>query len=244
MIYFEHFCSEHLLVLSLMATLVSLTLIYVGKTTERNVRIIVCSLSVMLFVCEGIQEFVLVTEGGDIIDFLPFHLCNIGIFVNLAGAFAAGKIQAFFAEVSLVLIMPGSLGALLFPDWNYRPFWSWLPMMCFFTHTLLVLIPLIFLRTGKCRVTFKHFWYSYAFLTPVVPLIYWFDIRFSENYMFLRYPVDDSPLEWIYDLFGEPYYIPGLIVLLTAVLSAEYMIYSLAGFCGKIIADKRWGQSK
>ena len=83
----------------------------------------------------------LISEGGNLIDFLPLHLCNLGIFVNLAASFSRGRIQSFFAEIGIVLLMPGAVGALLFPDWNYRPFWSYLPLLCFFTHSLLVFNP-------------------------------------------------------------------------------------------------------
>jgi len=43
--------------------------------------------------------------------------------------------------------------------------------------------------------------------------------------MFLRYPVEYSPLEWTYNLFGKQYYLAGLVVLLTVVLGFEYLCY-------------------
>ena len=113
---------------------------------------------------EALQDIFLLSEGRNYLDLLPLHLCNLGIFVNLPAAFTRGKIRSFFAEISLVLIMPGAVSALLFPDWTYKPFWSYLPMLCFFTHTLLVFIPLVFLVRKTVRVSFKHFWYPFFFL--------------------------------------------------------------------------------
>ena len=43
--------------------------------------------------------------------------------------------------------------------------------------------------------------------------------------MFLMYPPSDSPLEWIHNITGAQFYIPGLLVLVTAVLLFEYLIY-------------------
>ena len=122
--------------------------------------------------------------------------------------------------------MPGTAGALIFPDWTYRPFWSYLPLLCFFTHSLLLFIPLMFLVMKKAQVSFRHFWYSYLFLLVVTPPIYLLDKRTGVNYMFLLYPIESTPLEWINNLFGESYYIIGLGLLVTVILAIEYTIYS------------------
>ncbi|SDY00791.1 Integral membrane protein (intg_mem_TP0381) [Ruminococcaceae bacterium YAD3003] len=180
----------------------------------------------MVLLGEIIQDILLIRDGGNLIEFLPLHLCNLGIFVNLAAAFSKGKIQSFFAEISVVLIMPGTAGALIFPDWTYRPFWSYLPLLCFFTHSLLLFIPLMFLVMKKAQVSFRHFWYSYLFLLVVTPPIYLLDKRTGVNYMFLLYPIESTPLEWINNLFGGNYYILGLGLLVTVILAIEYTIYS------------------
>ena len=49
------------------------------------------------------------------------------------------------------------------------------------------------------------------------------------NYMYLRFPPEDSPLEWIFRLTGERYYLAGLVLLLTSVLFLEYAAYWAAG---------------
>lgn len=225
MIYYEHFCKEHLVMLAVILAVIISSLIYLRKS--RYADTVTKVLSVVLFVCELTQEIILVHEGRDFIDIMPFHLCNIGIFVNIFAAFSKGKLQQFFAEVSLVLIMPGALGAILFPDWNYRPFFNWLCFMCFFTHTLLVLIPLIYYTRGKTDISFRHFWYPYAFLGVVTPLIYLLDKKTNTNYMFLMYPVANSPLSLTRDIAGKKYYILGLVVLVTIALLVEYTFYSV-----------------
>lgn len=225
MIYYEHFCKEHLVMLAVILAVIISSLIYLRKS--KYAETVTKVLSVLLFVCELTQEVILVHEGRDFIDIMPFHLCNIGIFVNILAAFSKGKLQQFFAEVSLVLIMPGALGAILFPDWNYRPFFNWLCFMCFFTHTLLVLIPLTYYTRGKTDISFRHFWYPYVFLGVVTPLIYLLDIKTNTNYMFLTYPVANSPLSLTRDIFGKKYYILGLVVLVTIALLLEYSFYSL-----------------
>ena len=225
---FSHFCPEHIGMLIGIAAAITAGLLILRRSSDRNALIAVRILLVIVLLGETVQDILLVKEGGDIMGFLPLHLCNLGIFVNLAASLTRGKIQSFFAEISLVLIMPGSLSALLFPDWTYRPFWSVISMLCFLTHSLTVFIPLAFLIMEKAHVTFRHFWYAYIFLLIVVPPIYLLDINSGQNYMFLMYPTQDSPLEWIYGLTGEKLYIAGLVILLTAVLLIEYAVYEIA----------------
>ena len=223
---FERFSPEHLGTLLVIAIAITIGLLLIRKGSDKSVQTLSRILPVMVLLGEIIQDILLIRDGGNLIEFLPLHLCNLGIFVNLAAAFSKGKIQSFFAEISVVLIMPGTAGALIFPDWTYRPFWSYLPLLCFFTHSLLLFIPLMFLVMKKAQVSFRHFWYSYLFLLVVTPPIYLLDKRTGVNYMFLLYPIESTPLEWIKNLFGGNYYILGLGLLVTVILAIEYSIYS------------------
>ena len=223
---FERFSPEHLGTLLVIAIAITIGLLLIRKGSDKSVQTLSRILPVLVLLGEIIQDILLIRDGGNLIEFLPLHLCNLGIFVNLAAAFSKGKIQSFFAEISVVLIMPGTAGALIFPDWTYRPFWSYLPLLCFFTHSLLLFIPLMFLVMKKAQVSFRHFWYSYLFLLVVTPPIYLLDKQTGVNYMFLLYPIESTPLEWINNLFGESYYIIGLGLLVTVILAIEYTIYS------------------
>ncbi|MCR5328351.1 MAG: YwaF family protein [Saccharofermentans sp.] len=224
---FEHFCPEHIAVLIAITVMVTAGLISARKLSDKNAVLLIRILSVTVLSGEIIQDILLIRDGGDIIEFLPLHLCNLGIFVNLAASFTRGKIRSFFAEISAVLILPGSIAALLFPDWTYRPFWSYLPLLCFFTHALLVFIPLLFLVRKTASVSFTHIWYPYLFLLAVTPPIYLLDIKAGVNYMFLLYPTEDSPLTWISSITGEKLYLLGLAAILTVFLILEYAVCSL-----------------
>ena len=182
---------------------ITIGLLILRRSSDKTADLTVLILSFITLIGETVQDILLVREGGDIMGFLPFHLCNLGIFVNLAASFTHGKARSFFTEISLILIMPGSVAALLFPDWTYRPFWSYLPLLCFLTHSLLVFIPLAFLVKGKAHASFRHFWYPYLFLLIVVPPIYLLNTRSGQNYMFLSYPPQNSPLEWIHNFTGK-----------------------------------------
>lgn len=221
---FTHFCPEHLGMLLFIAIAVISGLLLIRRSSEKIALRTALILSVATLIGELTQDILLLNEGYDILNILPLHLCNIGIFVNLLASITPGKLRSFFAEVSLVLILPGSLGALLFPDWTYRPFWSAISMLCFFTHTLIVFVPLLFFVKNIARVNFKHFWYPYLFLALVTPPIYILDRKYGVNYFFLMYPSEDSPLKWIFNITGGNFYLAGLVLLVTLMLLVSYSV--------------------
>jgi len=223
---FTHFCPEHIVMLAVIAVAITTGLLLIRRISEKTAAVTAVILSVITLMGEAFQDVLLIKEGGNIINFLPLHLCNLGIFVNLLAALTRGRLQSFFAEVSLVLIAPGSAAALLFPDWTYRPFWSSVSMLCFFTHTLLVFVPLMFLIRKKTHVSFKHFWYPYAFFAFAVPPVYILNVKEGLNYMYLMHPPENSPLEWIYNITGSSHYIQGLFILITVILAIEYSLYT------------------
>lgn len=237
MIYFEHWGPEHITVLIIIAVVMAAVLIPVTlKADDKKTTTVLRCLAISHLVLEVIQDLLLVGENYDWEWMLPLHLCNLGIFVNLGAAFSKGKARSILAEMSLMLIMPGALGALLFPDWNYRPLLNPITITIFTTHTILQLIPLIMLIKGYCDIKFRHIIYPILFLIIIVPPIYWLDNKLRANYLFLRFPVEHSPLSFIYYNFTPKYYIPGLILLVTVVLSVEYLI---AVGIRKLIALKR-----
>lgn len=224
---FEHFCTGHLIILGIIPVFITALAYLTYKLSRENADRLVKALSVLALSCECLQDILLTIEGGNILDYLPLHLCNLGLFVNVAASFSHGRVRAFLAEVSLVLIAPGAVFALITPDWNYRPLLSWLPLMCFFTHTLVVAIPVMMYVNGYCRPSFRHFWYPYAFLVAVTIPVYILDRAIGRNYMFLMHPINGTPLAWLASFLGNPGYLLGVVIMLALVLLAVYSLMTL-----------------
>jgi uncharacterized membrane protein YwaF len=179
--------------------------------------------AVALIALEAAQDaYLLITGVEPVMEHLPLHLCSLGIFVNLYGAFSQSRLSAALREISLMLIAPGAVFALLFPDWTYMPLLSALSVIGFISHTLLVAVPLMMLRAGAVRPAVRHSWYPLAFLAVVSPPVFLFDRVFGYNYLFLRSPVEGTPLAWWAARLGEPGYLLGVLLMILALLALEY----------------------
>ena len=220
---FELFSPGHIIVLAICACLITGLAVLARRLQSQAARLaVIRALSVLALILEIMQDILLTKEGGNILNYLPLHLCNLGLFVNLAASFGRGKAQQFFAEVSFCLIAPGALFALITPEWNYRPLLSWLPINCFLTHTLLVAIPVMMLISGMTHPSFRHFHYPYVFLLGAAIPIYATDKAIDRNYMYLIRPARGSILEWFSSFLGNPGYILGVLALLAIILTVIY----------------------
>ena len=222
---FEHFGIGHISFLAAITLIVIFAALISRKADEKATISTLRVLAVNHLVLELIQDAMLfIGDDWEIRWLLPLHLCNIGIFVNLAAAFTKGRARTVFSEISVMLIMPGSIGALLFPDWNYRAITSPVSILCFTTHALLLLIPILMITKKICDIRLPHIIFPIGFLAVTTPPIYLIDKSLGVNYMFLQIPSDDSPLSFIYDIFSAKYYVAGLFLLVTSILLIEYLI--------------------
>ena len=123
-----------------------------------------------------------------------------------------------------MLILPGSVAALLFADWTISyPVWNFINIHSYIWHGLLVLYPLMIYLRHEIRPSIKHIHRNLLYLCVVVPPIYVFDKHFDVNYFFVNWPVHDSPLEWLASFMGNPGDLVGYAVLVVALILLLYL---------------------
>lgn len=224
---YEHFSQTHVLTLLACAAFGLALFLLFRKSGKRNRWRMIRAIPVIMVCMEAFKELNAFVHGVDMVGYLPLHLCGLGVFVFLLAAYLPrAKAKAFFAEVSLFLILPGSVAALLFPDWTmlYSPL-SYMSINSYVWHTLLCVYPLMLSAEGIPKPSIKHIWYHVVFLAVVVPPVYIFDVKYNCNYMFLTVPVPDTPLEWLASFMGNPGYLAGYAILIFAVILAEYLVF-------------------
>lgn len=178
------------------------------------------------------RDIMLIAVGRMSLGYLPLHLCSFSIFVYLFYAFLpehTPRMHAFrgaIAEISYVLLAPGSLCALIFPDWTMYPLANFLCIHSFVWHAVLAAFPIMLRLSGRCHPTIRHLWYPFAFLAAIVPPIGLFDYLTGMNYLFLAWPVPGTPLETCKELLGS-FWRVGYAALVFLVILAIYLLIEL-----------------
>lgn len=161
---------------------------------------------------------------------LPLHLCSMaGILCGVHGFLK----WDWLGQVLYSLCLPGTILALMFPDWAYYPVIHFITIEGFLFHAGIVMYVSCQLHSYKIVPNVKRCWKVLLFLIVVMPLIYWFDKRFNANYMFVNSPSAGSPLEWLADVMGVPGYLWGYAAFIVAgiiLMDLGYQKYAAKGY--------------
>ena len=159
---------------------------------------------------------------------LPLHLCSLAGFLCMAHAFLKWD---FLGQVIYSLCLPGTVLALVFPDWSYYPAFNFITVQAFLFHGGIVLYTIMALSGGKIKPSVYKMWKAILFLVIIVPVIYLFDRHYDVNYMFVLRPSADSPLEWIDKTMGRSGYLIGYAILTIMVVTLMNVLYgAIHGF--------------
>ena len=178
------------------------------------------------------RDIMLTAVGRMSLGYLPLHLCSFSIFVYLFYAFLPGRtprmrvFREALAEISYVLLAPGSMCALIFPDWTMYPLANFLCIHSFVWHAVLAAYPIMLRISGRCHPTIRHLWYPFAFLAVIAPPIGLFDYLTGMNYLFLAWPVPGTPLETCERLMGSWWRV-GYAILVFLVILTIYLVIEL-----------------
>lgn len=165
------------------------------------------------------KQILLAIQGNSNIGALPLHLCGLGAYVFLLAEYLPGRrMKNAFREISVVLILPGSVAALLMPDWTLYPVWNYFNLYGYLWHFLLVLYPCLLVKMKLAQPRLRHVWYEILFLAVIVPPILIFDKIFGCNYLFVNWPIANTPLSFFASFLGNPGYLIGYAALVFLML--------------------------
>ena len=183
-------------------------------------------LPVLLLIMECSKDYYLFSIGRFDEGYLPLHLCSLGIPVFIMSVFG-NRTRAFFREIAVVLILPGAVAAILFPDWNMYPVINFMNLYSWLWHGILVLFPLLLIKFGMVWPSIRNLWMPIVFLCLAVPPIYLFDKKAECNYLFINWPPAGTPLEIAACYMGVPGYLAGYALLVIVVIMSVYALFGL-----------------
>lgn len=155
---------------------------------------------------------------------LPLHLCGLAGFLCLLHAKTKWD---WTGQTLFTACLPGTISALLFPDWTKYPIMNIFSMQGFFFHAAILYYCSAMLVGNFCFPQLKKIWKPILFLSIVIPPIYLFNYFFHSNYMFLQIPSAGSPLIWIAKITGTHWYLLGYAIFALSIMISTNLLYIL-----------------
>lgn len=223
------FSASHFGCLLSVGILMAIIVLIFLKSDHKKRTGILKFLPVFLLCMEASKWVVLFSIGHANIGMLPLHLCGLAAYDYLLASFLPSKkARSFFGEIAAILLGPGSVFALLMPDWTFYPVWNFFNIYGYVWHELLLLYPILLLIDKRIQLKIRHLWYEAVFLAVIVPPVYIFDKISECNFMFLNWPEPGTPLSFFASLFGNPGYLLPYAVLAFAVMTLIYIPFEIA----------------
>ena len=222
---FDLFCPAHVLWLAAGALFIASVVCAYRKSGAKGRRAILFSLASIIAADELSKHAFLIFIGEDSIDYLPLHLCSIGLFVCAAYAIHPNKLCG---EFLYAVCLPGTVAALLFPGWSALPPGSFITIHSFSYHILLAAFPAAILAGGDHRPSVRRLPACAAILAAMSVPLWFFNKHFNTNFFFLNSAGKSNPLSLFVNLFGETRYVLGLPIIAAVLWFFMYLPFIIA----------------
>lgn len=149
--------------------------------------------------------------------YLPLHLCSINIFVISLHAWKPSETLGNFLYT---VCIPGTMAALLFPNWTKLPLLNAMHIHSFTVHILLALYPIVLVANGELKPRLSGVPKSLGLLMLMVIPVYFVNLLLDTNFMFLMFADKGNPLFWFGEHWGS--HLWGFPVITAGVLLVMY----------------------
>ncbi len=188
--------------------------LYVKQYAKRKAgtrRRMECAVAFSLLILIVLRAIYIAVIGADFLYELPLHLCSMAGILCVIHCLTGWQ---WLGQVLYGICLPGTILALLFPNWNFYPAIHFITLEGFLFHIGIVMYVACELYSHKIVPRVKNMWQVFLFLTVIVVPIYVFDKHYDVNYMFVNSPSAGSPLEWLEHWMGNPGYLIGYAALM------------------------------
>ena len=221
---YMRFSAEHIVTLLVLGVLLVFAVRFLAAKDDRRAA----SMKVLPWIMVGLELFkdvFLISVGHFGVGYLPLHLCSLGVFVFIAASLAkTDRWRIILSEISWIVIVPGTIAALLFPDWAHLyPVFNFMNLHGYLWHGMLLLYPLMMGKSGWVHLSIRHAHYVWVFMIGAAIPVYVFDRIAHCNYMFVNWPPKGTPLEWIAHITGDGLYLVGYAVFAVIVIGLIYL---------------------
>ena len=220
---FKAFDLTHLLWLAAAVVLAVIACTLYRRLDAKKQVIMLRVMGCYIFIQEMLKNVVVAAAGEFSYGYLPFHLCGINILLIV---FDIIKPTATVRSFLYFFCIPGAALALLFPNWTETPFFNFFHWHSFLIHILLTIYPLLLVTSGQIKPNFKSAMKSLLLLICLAIPIYFLNLLWGTNFMFLIRPDSGNPLELFEKLLGS--HLWGFPILLPIVMFIMYIPLGIA----------------
>lgn len=223
----QNFSATHLKWLSITLVVLGVAVAAYTRMSETAKRKATRACVIALVVLEAARTVWALSIGHYVLSrMLPIHLCGIMIGVEFIGAFSGKR---FFKEFAYCAGMPGALMALVTPEPSGYPLLSFQYLLSIVSHSLLVLVPLLWLVGDGFKPHFRSIPKSFAFLCGLAGFDALINTVLHSNYMFISKAPADTPIELFDKWVGHPGYVGLLLICVLIVWTLMYLPWYAAG---------------
>lgn len=192
--------------------------IFYKKLSASKRKLMLSVLGVCIFMEEMVKNLVLILLGEFGWGYLPFHLCGINILLITFDIIKQTKVVRSFLYYFAI---PSAALALFFPNWTNMPVWNFFHIHSFTIHILLVIYPLLLVTTNQVSTDLKSALRGTLLLIAMAIPVYFLNLLWDTNFMFLMQPDSGNPLEMFEKLLGS--HLWGFPILLPVVILVMYL---------------------
>ena len=214
---FAYFDAVHLLWLGIAIVLLVASCIGYRRLKDSGRILWRKAIAWLLIADELFKMAILIYPGHYSVDYLPFHLCSINIFLIAIHAYKPSRVLSNFLYT---VCIPGALAALLFPTWTNLPVTNGMHLHSFTVHILLMLYPAVLTLSGDIKPDMKQLPKSLGLLVLMAIPIYGLNLWLGTNFMFLMSADPGNPLYIFETLWGN--HLLGFPVIIAGVLLVMY----------------------
>ncbi len=198
--------------------------VYRNMNPERRKRFLRIAATCMIL-SEVARQLIYGLQGAYKLEYMPLHLCAVTEFACFYYAF---RRDAISREFMYWIGLPGSLAALLFPDWLQIPLWNFQSIHSFGIHGAMTIFAVLLLAGGESRPRIKGAVWTLGIMSVIALPLFFLNKIWNTNFFFLNYPSPGSPLTILQDIAGNPGYIALLVVLVLVIWIFMYLPWGIS----------------
>ncbi len=213
------FDAEHLIWMTGIALAGVILCLIHRRLTEKGRRAFKRTVALTMFGVYLLRQLIILAQGEYGVWCLPLHLCGMSLYIEAVDSLFPNR---FTRELCYAVCMPGALMGTIYANWTYMPTFNFIYITSFVLHGLMVIYPLLALTGGDYRPSVRWLPACFGFLAAVSVPVYFFNMHFGTNYMFLSRPSPGSPLELFEQWFGNPGYLLGFVIMIAILWTVMY----------------------